>query len=333
MQLRRNEFMTGVLVLVTIGILTFILIMLGAPGLFRPLTTYQIYFDNAAGIKLGAPVLLAGRKVGQVKSLNSPVSREEAAHALEAAGNLGSVATTGATGATSLPRLEVRIDVEVDRTALVYRNSTVRLMTLGLLGETAIDISGGNDHAKRAEAGQVFVGNRVPDFSEAIGKLLGIVQPVATEATATLKELQATAANLNKITDEDSELTLALGQLKIFGEHLNEITASDSALQKALNNVRDISEQLSKDNNLEVTLANFRKSSEELKTTLDSVRVTLGTVGPDLEATLSNARDMTATLRTQPWRIIWPSTKKYPDEQATPIPVRRATKVKRGTGR
>ncbi|MEO6870849.1 MAG: MlaD family protein [Chthoniobacterales bacterium] len=329
MQLRRNEFMTGVLVLATIAVLTFILIMLGAPGLFRPLTTYQIYFDNAAGIKLGAPVLLAGRKVGQVKSLNSPVSREEAAHALEAAGNLGSVTQTGAPGATTLPRVEVRIDVEVDRTALVYRNSTVRLMTLGLLGETAIDISGGDDHSKKAEPGQVFVGNRVPDFSEAIGKLLGIVQPVAAEATTTLKELQATAANVSKITDKDSQLTLAMSQFKTFGEHLNEITASDSALQKSLSNIRDISEQLSKNNNLAVTLANFRKSSEELKSTLDKVRVTLNSVGPDLEATLSNTRDFTATLRTQPWRIIWPSTKKYPNEEATPVPVRRATRVKR----
>ena len=328
MQLRRNELLTGVLVLATVGILTFILILLGAPGLFRPLVIYRVYFDNAAGIKLGAPVLLAGRKIGQVKSLNSPVSREEAAHALEAAGNLGSV-STGAPGAAPLPRFEVRIDIEVDRSALVYRNSNVRLMTLGLLGETAIDISGGNDHAKKAEAGQVFVGNRVPDFSEAIAKLLGTVGPVATEASATLKELQTTAANLSKITDENSQLTLALGQFKTFGEHLNQITGADSALQKSLNNIHDISEQLSANNNLEVTLANFRKSSEELKSTLDSVQMTLKSVGPDLEATLSNTKDFTATLRSQPWRIIWPSTKKYPDESATPVPVRKATRVKR----
>ena len=65
--------MTGLLVLSTVAVLTFILILLGAPGLFRPLVIYKLYFDNAAGIKLGAPVLLAGRKVGQVKSLNSPV--------------------------------------------------------------------------------------------------------------------------------------------------------------------------------------------------------------------------------------------------------------------
>ncbi len=330
MQLRRNEIMTGVLVLATVAVLTVILIMLGAPGLFRPLVTYRLYFDNAAGIKLGAPVLLAGRKVGQVKSLNSPVSREEAGHALEAAGNLGSV-TSGTPGAAPLPRYEVRIDIEVDRSALVYKNSNVRLMTLGLLGETAIDISGGNDHAQKAEPGQVFVGNRVPDFSEAIGKLLGIVGPVATEATNTLKVLQTTAANLSKITDENSKLTLALGEFKTFGEHLNEITGTDSSLQKSLNNIRDISEQLKKDNNLEVTLANFRQSSEELKSTLDRVKVTLNSVGPDLEATISNTKDFTATLRTQPWRIIWPSTKKYPDGQPAPSPARKATKAKRRT--
>src|SRR5690242_8360649 len=113
MQLRRTEIMTGLLVLSTVAVLTFILILLGAPGLFRPLVVYKIYFDNAAGIKLGAPVLLAGRKVGQVKSLYSPVSREEAAHAIEAAGNLGTVTQAlGGASSGALPRFEVRIDVE-----------------------------------------------------------------------------------------------------------------------------------------------------------------------------------------------------------------------------
>ena len=71
MQLRRNEILTGLLVLATVAILAGILILLGAPGLFKPLVTYKIYLDNAAGIKLGAPVLLAGRKIGQVEKLHS----------------------------------------------------------------------------------------------------------------------------------------------------------------------------------------------------------------------------------------------------------------------
>src|ERR1044072_6749387 len=85
MQLRRNEILTGLLVLITLAILTGTLILLGAPGLFRPLVTYRIYVDNAAGIKLGAPVMLAGRKIGQGSKLYSPVSREAGAREQDAA--------------------------------------------------------------------------------------------------------------------------------------------------------------------------------------------------------------------------------------------------------
>src|SRR3954452_19806442 len=84
MQIRRNEVLTGLLVVATLAGLTGILVLLGAPGLFRPLSTYKIYFDNAAGIKLGAPVLLAGRKIGQVDKLYSPVTKSEADRAVQA---------------------------------------------------------------------------------------------------------------------------------------------------------------------------------------------------------------------------------------------------------
>src|SRR5919201_1418493 len=85
MQLQRNEIMTGLLVIGTIAIVAFLLVLLGAPGLFRPLVTYKIYFDNAAGIKPGAPVMLAGRKIGQVVKLYSPVPPEEEKQAQQSA--------------------------------------------------------------------------------------------------------------------------------------------------------------------------------------------------------------------------------------------------------
>ena len=84
MQLQKNEILTGLLVIGTIAVVAFLLVLLGAPGLFRPLVTYQIYFDNAAGIKQGAPVMLAGRKIGQVQKLFSPVTPQEEKQAEEA---------------------------------------------------------------------------------------------------------------------------------------------------------------------------------------------------------------------------------------------------------
>src|SRR5580765_2785942 len=133
MQLHKNEIMTGLLVVGTVAVLIFVLVLLGAPGLFRPLVTYKIYVDNAAGIKQGAPVMLAGRKIGQVQKLFSPVSKEEERRAEEAAAafNLPEPGTTPTDA--NKPKYQARIDVQVDRNAVVYRDAKTRLMQLGLL--------------------------------------------------------------------------------------------------------------------------------------------------------------------------------------------------------
>ena len=225
MQLRRNEIMTGLLVIGTIAVLEFLLILLGAPGLFRPLVTYKIYVDNAAGIKQGAVVMLAGRKIGQVQKLFSPVSKEE---------------------------------------------------------------------ERRAE-----------------------------EATSTMKELETTAQNLSRITEKDSELNLALGKFKTFGEHLVDLTAPDSALNISLRNIQKISDDVSGNDNLAVTLQNFRESSEKLKTTMR-----------DLAPVGENIKEFSETIKAQPWRLVLPTTKKYPEKSPTPAPgastitVRKSTKAK-----
>ena len=325
MQLRRNEIMTGLLVLGTVVVVVGTLILLGAPGLFRPLVIYRIYFDNAAGIKLGAPVLLAGRKIGQVDRLFSPVTKAETERAAQAA-NVSQPPPNGSPApAPGVMRYEVRIDVQVDRTAAVFKDSKARLITLGLLGETAIDFTQGNETSGRAQDGELFSGERIPDFGEAVAKMLTIIQPVATEATATMKELEGTAQNLSRITDENSQMNMAIAQFRTFAENLTNLTARDSSLSVSLKNVEQISNQLTANNNLEVTLQNFRSSSEKLKSALDDI-------GPELKISGQNITDLTATLRAQPWRLVYPTTKKYPQDEQKPAAtttVRKATKKRR----
>src|SRR5881628_3486821 len=307
MQLQKNEIMTGLLVIGTIAVVAFLLVLLGAPGLFRPLVTYKIYFDNAVGIKQGAPVMLAGRKIGQVQKLYSPVSPEEEKRAEEAAAatkppepNAG----PNPSPTPGKPRFEVRIDVQVDKSAKVYRDAKTRMIHLGLLGDMAIDITQGTESSVRAKDGEVFAGERTPDLGEAAARMLEVIKPVAAEATNTMKDLQQTAQNLNRLTDENSELTLALGQFKTFGEHLVDLTAPDSALSHSLTNIEKISTSLSENNNIELTLQNVRTSSEKLK-------ATVADLGPAGE----NIKQFSETIKTQPWRLIWPTTKKYPEEQ------------------
>ncbi|PYJ94758.1 MAG: hypothetical protein DME54_07250 [Verrucomicrobia bacterium] len=321
MQLQRNEILTGLLVIGTIAVVAFLLVLLGAPGLFRPLVTYKIYFDNAAGIKQGAPVMLAGRKIGQVQKLYSPVSPEEEKRAQDADAAIHPPPPNASASPTPTPgkaRFEVRVDVQVDKKARVYRDAKARLMQLGLLGDMAIDITQGTEASGRAKDGEMFTGERTPDLGEAAAQMLEVIKPVATEATNTMKDLQQTASNLNRLTDENSELTLALGQFKIFGEHIVDLTAPDSALSHSLTNIEKISTSLTENDNIEVTLRNLRTSSEKLK-------IAVTDLGPAGE----NIKQFSETIKTQPWRLIWPTTKKYAEASPTPSPSQRTITVRK----
>src|SRR5207253_10103607 len=170
MQLQRNEIMTGLLVIGTIAVVAFLLVLLGAPGLFRPLVTYKVYFDNAAGIKQGAPVMLAGRKIGQVQKLFSPVSPHEEKKAEEADAAIHQAEPNATASPSATPgksRFEVSVEVQVDKDAKVYRDAKARLMQLGLLGDMAIDFTQGTEASGRAKDGQTFAGERTPDLGDA----------------------------------------------------------------------------------------------------------------------------------------------------------------------
>jgi len=320
MQLERNEMLTGLLVIGTIGVIAFLLVLLGAPGLFRPLVTYGVYFDNAAGIKPGAVVMLAGRKIGQVQKLYSPLTPAEEKQAEQAAAAVHPSEPNASP--SPAPRFEARVNVQVDKNAKLYRDAKAQMIQLGLLGDMAIDFTQGTQESGRAKDGDMFAGERTPDLGEAAAKMLEVIKPVANEATNTMKDLQNTAQNLNKLTEQNSELSLALTQFKTFGEHLSDLTKPDSALSHSLTNIEKISTSLTDNNNIEVTLQNLRASSERLKIATN-----------ELQPAGENIKQFSETIKTQPWRLIWPTTKKYPETSPTPAIAREGTITVRKTAK
>src|SRR5207237_6264088 len=102
-----------------------------------------------------------------------------------------------------------------------------------------------------------------------------------------------------------------------------DMTAPDSALSHSLNNIEKISTSLTENNNIEITLQNLRSSSEKLKVTIN-----------DLGPTGQNIKEFSETIKNQPRRLIWPSTKKTPEKAPPPaqsaatITVRKSTKQK-----
>ncbi len=320
MNIHRQEIRTGLLVVISIFALVGVVLYLGAPGVFVPQHTFYIYFDNAAGIKHGAAVLLSGRKVGQVSQIFSPVPEAERPD----------------------PKFEVLVEVNVRATAKIYNQVRVQMVQTSLLGETNIDFSNGREAWGLAENKAYFQGERARGLTDAVPQILEKIDPVMSKLTETLGTLQTTSGNLNKLTAPDADLSKSFAELKQFGVHLNELsgpesalrkslanvetltgeggkldltmnnlqaaTGPDSALVKTLNNAERFTSSLANNQDIDRTLGNFRRASERLSGVIDDL-------GPQFKAIGRNLEQASATVKHQPWRLIWPTTKKYPDDR------------------
>jgi ABC-type transporter Mla subunit MlaD len=323
MTIFRNEIRTGVLVVVTLAALVSLLLYLGAPGVFVAQKKFRIYLDNASSLAPGAPVLLAGRRIGQVVELHSPVPEKERPN----------------------PKLETVVDIQVDKSAQIFNKVKARMTLPSLLGKPVIDFTTGQESSGLAPENTAFVGERDPGLADAVPTLLEKLDPALKKATDTFDGLQKTADNLNLLTKENSDLPQALAEFKKFTTHLNEVIGPDGALRGSLENIKKLTgddgklavalDQIDKmtgpDSDLAKALSHAEKftgklaDNKDIDATLHNLRTATENLDHQfkqftgkLTATAENLKEGTDTLKHQPWRLIWPTTKKYPEESIVP---------------
>ena len=320
MTIFRNEIRTGLLVVITLVALISLLIYLGAPGIFVAQKTFRIYFDNASGLEPGAPVLLAGRRIGQVTGLHSPVSEQDRPD----------------------PTLETMVEVKVDKSAKIFTKVRAQMTLPSLLGKPVIDFTSGEEASGLAPENNAFIGERQPGLSDAVPSILEKIDPALVKATATFESLQKVADNLANLTDEEAELPKVLTEFRMFGSKLNELSGPDSSLRRSLANIEmmtgddskiaNVLEQLSTltgpEGDLAKSMANAKTftaklaTNEDLSPALRSMRQAsenlnrqVTNLGGKFSSVGDNLEQASDTVKRQPWRLIWPTTKKYPADQ------------------
>ncbi|MDD5351253.1 MAG: MlaD family protein [Chthoniobacteraceae bacterium] len=309
MALIRNELRTGVLVLVSLVLLGGVLIFLGAPGAFCERRVYRVYFDNAGGINVGAPVMLAGRRVGQVSRLLSPVPTAERPR----------------------PDLAAVVEVSVACDAQIFRKQRVTMLQYNLLSEQVVDFTLGDESSGLATKGMSFIGDRQPGLGDVAQKVVDKLDPVVGSATLAMKDIQKTASQLTEITRQGSDLVVGISNFRQFGERLAAISGTDGALQRTLCNIETLTgkesplaralahaetftSSLAGNRDIGASLRNFRQASESLSVAARGLKSSVCNARPGIDQTVRNAEQFTDTVKRQPWRLIWPSTKKYPDD-------------------
>lgn len=165
-QLKWSELKVGVTVLVasiTLGVL--ILLMSGTGGVFTRKIALRSYFDNAGGLREGAPVRLSGVDIGNVKKIRivSDPSKK-------------------------LTPVEVVMKVNTSYREALHKDSTTTLSTAGVLGETYIDINSVQAKGPPAEDGDVLLTRDTPQ-----------IEDVVRASQSTLQNLDALEKRVDRI--------------------------------------------------------------------------------------------------------------------------------------
>ena len=128
---RSIEVKVGMLILTAAGLLTAFIVVMGGIN-FQPAYSIFVDFDNPGGLQTGAPVKIAGVKVGKIKEIAFR----------------GGAVKNG----VREPLVRLRIEVEKRYEPSVHTNSIFYVTTQGVLGEQFLAIEpGSNDQPVLAE--------------------------------------------------------------------------------------------------------------------------------------------------------------------------------------
>jgi phospholipid/cholesterol/gamma-HCH transport system substrate-binding protein len=155
-QLKWSQLRVGLTVLfasVTLAFLIFL--MSGTGGWFTRKITLRSYFDNASGLRVGAPVRLAGVDIGNVTAVR--IVRDK-----------------------PMTPVEVTMKVNTKFSFDLRKDSVTVMSTAGILGETYVDVESSLAKGPEAVDGDTLQARDQPDIQDVVRASQGTLQNIDT---------------------------------------------------------------------------------------------------------------------------------------------------------
>jgi phospholipid/cholesterol/gamma-HCH transport system substrate-binding protein len=296
-QLKWSELRVGLTVILaslTLALLLFL--MSGTRGLFTHRITLVSYFDNASGLRVGAPVRLSGVDIGNVSAIRVVPDKDK-----------------------QITPVEVIMKVSTKYGFNLRRDSVTSLDTAGVLGETYLDIDSSQAIGAPAQNGDTLPTQVHPDFNEVVRSSQSTLQNMdallkradrilafAESGKGSLgkliydprlyDQLSQTVTEFQQVVDEIAKGQGSLGQLinsndayNKFVATLDKMNAVADDLQAGKGSAGKFLKDPSLYNNANDTIANLKKVSEDL----NAGKGTAGKLLKDEE--LANKIDTTVT--------------------------------------
>jgi phospholipid/cholesterol/gamma-HCH transport system substrate-binding protein len=265
-QLKWSQLRVGITVIVscvTLGVLLFL--MSGTRGLFSKRIKLQSYFDNASGLREGAPVRLSGVDVGNVIKIRVVPDKDK-----------------------QLTPVEVIMKVSTKYGFDLRRDSVISLETAGVLGETYLDIDSSQAVGAIVQDGDTLATQVHPDFNQ-----------VVRASQSTLENMDALLKRADRILAFAESGKGSLGKLIYDPTLYNRISATVADLQGMVEEVAKGHGSLGALINKNEAYDKFLATLDKMNAVIDDVQAGKGTAGKLLKdpSLYDNANDTMANIK------------------------------------
>jgi phospholipid/cholesterol/gamma-HCH transport system substrate-binding protein len=271
-EVRWSQLKVGVIVLISsIVLVTLLFLMTSSAGLgiLSHKLTVSTFFENSAGLKTGAPVNLQGVTIGTVKSVTIDNSPEH-----------------------KLTPVKVVMKLNEKYASDLKKDSKASLSTVGVLGDTVIDLNSQFAVGPKLEDGDVLKTTETPSLTD-----------VVKASQGTIESLNVILAKVNALVDKIQSGQGTIGQLINNPDMYNKVNASLDGIQtleKNLNSGRGTVGKLLTDDTLYNRLNDTVGKLDNIVDEVNSGKGTAGkllkdeTLYKNLNSTLAHANEILA---------------------------------------
>jgi phospholipid/cholesterol/gamma-HCH transport system substrate-binding protein len=265
-QLKWSQLRVGITVIVAGLTLAFLLfLMSNTAGLFTPRITLRSYFDNAQGLRVGAPVRLSGVDIGNVARIRIVPNEDK-----------------------RLTPVEITMKVSTKYGYDLRRDSVTSLETAGVLGETYLDIDSAQALGSPAQDGDILPTQVHPDFNQ-----------VVRASQGTLQNMDALLKRADRILAFAESGKGSLGKLIYDPTLYNRFSATVADFQKIVSQVGSGQGSLGALISRNDAYDKFLSTLDKMNTIIDDMQQGKGTAGKFLKdpSLFNNANDTIANLK------------------------------------
>lgn len=284
----REEIKAGLIIVVSMFLLTALIILIGGSQFLDKFDTYYIRVKNAAGLEPGAQVKLGGVRVGRVVSVKEPQGAGES----------------------------VVVEIGIKQGKPIYKGTKASVTQVGFVGDIYLLLSVNDTVNERIKVGDVIPSEEVVDFGIIMAKVEGLsksldnlIQDVnKVFSPQNVKQVESLLKNTDKaIVSATANIDKMTADIRTTADRLSRVLDELEGLVK--NNKGEFTQVLKKArealDKAEGMLSSIEKSSKTVDRAVEHQSQNLDALLNSMTRTTDELQDLIHEIKSKPWSIIY----------------------------